>query len=430
MMPPNSSDMPGPETISWHRTANGITLLVYPTPHTRSVVLSGSLAVGAIHEDPLTHGGLASMTAASLLLGTESRDFDTLHNTLEDLSADLTLGGGMHRTSLGGKALAEDLPVLIDLLADALRRPAFPQDHIERLRGERLTAFNYLFQDTQWLAGRAFRQALYPAQHAYHYGTRGTPESLTTLTLDDLRGFHRRHYRPQGMVLALAGSVQPEAVRDLVERHLGDWGGNAPTPDAPLPPAPAPDGLRRETIRVPGKAQADLMLGTVGPSRFAPDFMAANLANSVLGVFGMMGRVGDIVREREGMAYFVGSRLDGGFGPGAWRISAGVEPANVERAIDLCRGEIRRLVRQPVSDDELGDNQSHFVGRLPLHLENNEGIAATLHAMQIYDLGLDYLTRYRERVMAISAEDVQQAATRYLDPDRLVISVAGDLDAN
>jgi zinc protease len=176
---------------------------------------------------------------------------------------------------------------------------------------------------------------------------------------------------------------------------------------------------------VPGKTQSDLVIGSLGPSRYAEDYQAANLANSVLGQFGLMGRVGEAVRERSGLAYYAYSRLEGGFGPGGWSVSAGVNPANIERAIELCAGEIRRLASEPISAEDLADNQSYFTGRLPLQLESNEGIAGTLQIMESYELGLDYLLRYRDIIYGLTVDDVLAAASRYLNPDALVISMAG-----
>jgi zinc protease len=166
-------------------------------------------------------------------------------------------------------------------------------------------------------------------------------------------------------------------------------------------------------------------MGTIGPARSASDYHAATLANSVLGQFGMMGRVGASVREDLGLAYYAYSALDGGLAPGPWSISAGVNPKNVDLAVGRIIDEVRRLVDTPVTPDELADNQSYYVGRLPLQLESNEGIAASLHNMLVYDLGLDYLPRYRDTIMALTTADLQAAARHYFNPEGLVIAVAG-----
>jgi zinc protease len=166
-------------------------------------------------------------------------------------------------------------------------------------------------------------------------------------------------------------------------------------------------------------------MGVAGPPRRSPDFMAASLGNSVLGQFGMMGRIGDVVRERAGLAYYASSSLGGGLGPGPWSVSAGVAPANVDKAIDLIRQEIARFVGAPVSAEELADSQANFTGRLPLTLESNSGVAGALLNLERYALGLDYYRRYHDLVLAVTADEVLEAARRYLHPDQMGIGIAG-----
>ena len=168
-----------------------------------------------------------------------------------------------------------------------------------------------------------------------------------------------------------------------------------------------------------------MALGWPGPSRYAPDFQAANLANSILGVFGMMGRLGKVVREEHGLAYYCGSRLSGGPGPGPWQISAGVNPANVQLAVNSALHEVERLTTELVSEDDLADNKANFIGRLPLNLESNEGVASSILNMETYSLGLDYLRTYADQINAISRDEILNAARNYLNPNAFVLAVAG-----
>jgi zinc protease len=167
------------------------------------------------------------------------------------------------------------------------------------------------------------------------------------------------------------------------------------------------------------------LVGAAGPARRDLDYLAASLGNSVLGQFGMMGRIGEAVREKAGLAYYASSSLSGGNGPGPWTISAGVDPANVSRAVDLIVEEIARFVNEPVETEELEDSQANYIGRLPLSLESNQGVASSLINLERYDLGLDYYLRYPDLVRAVTPEAVLAAARRFLDPDRLGIAIAG-----
>jgi zinc protease len=419
-----ANGLPGPSTITRTVLDNGVTVLVYETDAAQSVVISGSLRVGSMVE-ATAQNGLSAMTASALMRGTERRDFNAIHTELEDIGADISISSGVHRTSFFGKALAEDLNTLVDVFADVMRRPTFPNVHVERLRGEIITGLQYRSQDSRYRANRAFHEALYPANHPYHYSVRGSIETVSKLAVEDLRGFHKQHYAPQGMILVVVGAVKAANALEIIQQHLSDWnGGTAPEPTA-LPDAIRPSQTQKSFVPLPGKTQSDIVMGLPGPSRFAPDYHAANLANSILGQFGMMGRIGASVREELGLAYYAYSQIEGGLGEAPWSISAGVNPANLELAIERINDELRRLTTEPVSDTDLADNQSYFVGHLPLQLESNEGIAGTLHNMELFNLGLDYLLTYRDRICNLTTEDLLAASRHYLNPDALVIGVAG-----
>ena len=156
-----------------------------------------------------------------------------------------------------------------------------------------------------------------------------------------------------------------------------------------------------------------------------PDYLAASLGNNILGQFAMMGRIGKAVREKAGLAYYAASSLGGGQGPGPWEVSAGVDPHAIDPAIELICQEIRRFTQEPVTDEELLDSQANYIGRLPISLESNVGVASALLNLERYQLGLDFYRRYPDLVRSITPEQVLQAARHYLDPDRLAIAVAG-----
>lgn len=421
--PSATFSLPGPDDITRVELPNGIVILTRPNFNSPSVTISGQLGVGGLF-DTDEKLGIADFTASALMRGTQYRSFQQIYDTLESAGASMGWEGGTHTTSFGGKALAEDLDMLLGLLAEVLLAPIFPTDDTERLRAQLLTSLAIRAQDTADMASLAFDQLVY-AGHPYSRPEDGYPATIQAITRDDLIAFHRRYYGPQGMVIVVVGAVAPAEVVDKVTRALGAWenSGQPHTPE--LPPLSPLGELLRRNVTIAGKSQADLVMGAAGPERNAPVYLAAALGNNVLGQFGLMGRIGDVVREKAGLAYYAHSSLSGGLGPGPWSVSAGVDPENVERAIDLIRQEIARFVSEPVSADELSDSQANFVGRLPLSLESNSGVAGALLNLERYQLGLDYYRRYPDLVRAVTVENVLEAAQSYLDPDRLGIAVAG-----
>lgn len=417
------ASLPGPETIGRVQLDNGLTLLTRENFASPSVVLSGYLHAGALF-DPPEKAGTADLTASAVMRGTNGRSFNQIYESIESIGASLRVGAGTHFASFRGKSLAQDLTVLLELLSEVLQSPTFPLEAVEQLRGEKLTGLAIRDQDTRSVASLAFDELAY-ADHPYRRPSDGFRETVESLRREDLERFHADHYRPQGMVLAIVGAVSSAKAVDIARRVFGDWGNPADAELAAVPDQPAPPGLVRKEVPLAGKTQADIALGVPGPRRSERDYLAAALGNSILGRFGLMGRIGDRVREEAGLAYYAYSSLSGGVGPGPWKVVAGVNPVNVEKAIDLIRQEIGRMVGEPVAAEELSDVQANFIGRLPLQLESNEGVAGALIHIERHDLGLDYYQKYPQRVAAVRREGVLELARRFLDPDRLAVAVAG-----
>jgi zinc protease len=424
-MEPNSLSLslPGPDDIHRRKMANDIVVLVRSNFNSPSVVVNGYIMAGSLFDQD-ERLGLAGFTADALLRGTAQRSFHEIYDRLESAGANLHIAGGTHTTGFGSKALAEDLDLLLELLAEALRQPTFPAEQIELLRARHLTSLAIRAQDTGEMSTLTFDQIAYP-EHPYSRPDDGYPDTIQAITREDLVNFHQVHYGPQGMVISVVGAIDPDQVFAKVEDLLGDWQNpNQPTPPK-LPPNPTPAEPLTRKIDIPGKFQTDLVVGVIGPERRSRDFLPTTLGNNILGVFGMMGRIGESVREKAGLAYYAYSQLSGGMGPGPWYVSAGVDPQKVEQALELIRDEIERFSSQPVTADELADSQSNFIGRLPLSLESNSGMASAILNLERYDLGMDYYRRYPDLVRQIKTEEVLESARRYWDLEVLAVGIAG-----
>ncbi len=420
--------LPGPEDIIRRELPNGIVVLARPNMSSLSVVITGYLPAGAIFEadDKL---GLAGFTALALMRGTAQHDFQQIYDALESNGASLGLDGGTHSTSFYGHALAEDLDLLVSSLAEAIRQPVFPDDQVARLRDQLLTSLAIRAQDTSEMASLAFDELVY-AGHPYSRPEEGYPETIRSISRVDLVDFHQKYFGPHGMVISIVGGVEAERAVEAVNRFLGDWQ-NPAQPDEPdLPPVKPLERVVTRQVNIPGKSEADLVMGAAGPPRRSPDFLTASVGNNILGQFGMFGRIGEAVREKSGLAYHASSSLSGGIGPGPWLFIAGVDPKNLEKAIELMRQEIARFISEPVGTDELEDSQANYIGRLPLSLESNAGVASALLNLERYSLGFDYYLRYPDLVRAVTPQAILEAAQRYLHPDHMAIATAGTFEAN
>ena len=415
--------LPGADDIYRKVLPNGITILSRANFNSPSVVISGYLHAGSLY-DPDEKLGLADFVSSALMRGTKTRDFQKLYDELESVGASFGYNSGTHYSSFGGRSLVEDLPLLLDVMVDTMQNPSFPEEQIEKLRAQILTGLAIRAQDTSDMASLSFDEMLY-AGHPYSRADEGWPETILDITLDDFTEFHRKYYGPRGMVLSIVGAVEPEQAVDAVERVLSGWQNEVQEDVAELPLfAPPAETVRRHYV-IAGKSQSDFVMGTYGPKRSDPEYMAASLGNNMLGQFGLMGRIGDVVREQSGLAYYAYSNLSAGVGPGAWYVSAGVNPSNLEKATGLVTQELQRFVDDGLTEEELADSKANFVGRLPLSLESNGGVAGALVNIERFGLGLDYYRQYPDLVQAVMVGDVRETARKYIDPTRLVISTAG-----
>lgn len=418
-----SHSLPGPDDISRIVLNNGITLLVRTNLVSPSVVISGYLSAGSLF-DPVEYRGLAHFTASALMRGTAKRNFQHIYNDLESVAASLGFGASVHNVSFGGRCLSEDLPMVMQLLAECLRHPIFPPAQVDRLRAQALTGFAIRAQDTAEMASLTFDELLFPG-HPYGLPEDGTAESVSKIKAENLVQFHRTHFGPKGMVMVVAGAVTIQQVADLADQVLGDWLNPEQPPEPVLPPVAAPEFPARRNVFIPGKTQTDLVMGSLGPKRTDADYFAASIGNSILGQFGMMGRIGDSVRGKSGLAYYASTSLNAWLSAGSWEISAGVNPVNLELVVDMILTEIQNFTRDGVTEDELQDVKSNFIGRVPLSLESNTGVARSILNIERFQLGLDYFQKYAGLIERITREDVVESARKHLDIDRFITVSAG-----
>lgn len=411
--------LPSADNVRRVTLDNGLTVLVRENQSAPVAVVDGYLPVGSVH-DPAGRAGLSSFVAHMLTRGSRRFDYATFNEMVESAGASLTASSDVHALNYGFTGLSEDFPMLLEVLADALRRPTFEQTHIDLVQMQKQIGFQERAQDTQRMAALRCAETLFPG-HPYGRAVGGYPESVAAITRNELAAFHAAHYTPRGAVLAVAGAVDAAQAIDLVERHLGDWQG--PRPNVTTLPLPAA-GAQRVVVPIPGKVQSDIAVGCQAVPRSDPDFYAVRVANTILGQFGLMGRLGEVVREEQGLAYYAYSAQDADLDGGGWFVYAGVNPEDVELAESSILAQLDRLAGEPVSAEELADSQAYLTGVVPLTLETNEGMATTLLNMEWFGLGLDFLLRYRDMIYTVTPADVQRVAQRFLAGPR-VVCVAG-----
>jgi len=291
-------------------------------------------------------------------------------------------------------------------------------------RRELVTGIQEAADDPGAVAVDALNAALYPDGHPLGRPVRGTQAAVDALTGGDLAAYHLRYFVPGATIVVAVGDTDAEALANRIGREFADWSGlSTAIPAAAVPPARPGRTLIVRTM--PDKSQADVAYGAVGLARLDEDYYAALVMNNALGQYGLGGRLGDSIRERQGMAYYVYSSMDAGLDAGPLMVRAGVSAANVERTIASIDDELTAVLTAGFSTAEVDDAKRYLIGSLPRQLETNAGIAGFLLSAEIYGLGTDHDVRLPLRVAEVTHDDVARVARRLLDPVRAVVVVAG-----
>ena len=402
---------------------NGAVVIVQETATAPAVTINACFMAGTVY-DPEDQPGLAYLTCKVLDHGTERRTGDVIAEELDDRGVTLKVSASRHTLTLVATCLAADFADVFAIVADVARRPTFPEAEILRRRAE---AINALRQEEDNPASRAVEslyELLYGPAHPYGRPPKGRVAGLERIGRADLVAFHARHMRPSALSLVVVGDIQPAEVMRYAAVQLEDW--RAEPPGAVLlPRPPVATGRRVRHIPMPGKSQSEIAYGFTTISRFDPRYDAYWVMNHILGQFGLGGRLAENIRERQGMAYYAFSTFDPAVGEGPLVVRAGVDPHNVDRALQAIDAEVRQLGTDGPTALELEESREYLIGSIPRLFETNPSIATFLQTAEHFRLGLDYDRRLPAYLESVTMEEVRTAAAEALQPDRAAVAVAG-----
>ena len=404
---------------------NGLRVIVTPMPGRALVAASLAIRSGAADE-PAPLGGATVLAARGLTEGTEVRDAIALTEAAERLGASLHAEAGWDATSVGLDVPASRLEPALDLLAEVVRRPAFPEGEVDRLRDERLTDLLQAKADPRRRADEAYVSSIYTPDSPYHRPAGGTAETVATLTAAELRTIHGRAYAPDRAALIVAGDVDPAEVLRVVERLFSDWTGEGSVPD-PIVDTSAVTGRYVRVVHRPGAVQTEIRIGHPGLSRQTTEFHAVSVMGAILGGL-FNSRLNMNLREEKGYTYGASAGFDLRRGRGPFTARAAVNTEATIPALGEFWKELERIRTEPVTDAELRAARDFLIGVFPLRFETPGPVAGSLAGLFVHDLPDDELARYRGAIEAVTAEDVQRVAHDHIHPDRAAIVLVGDHD--
>lgn len=390
-----------------------------PTFNMQMVVLSGGLS------DKADYRGLASFTATLLREGTAKRASKDIAEQVDALGATLNAGSGLASmfTTVSASGLVENLDPTLELFADVIRNPSFPQTEVDKYKTRTLAQLQFQRSIPQFLAIEQFNRAIYGAGHPASF-IAPPATSIQKLTTKDLSEFHSTYYRPNNAILAIVGDVTMKDIMPKLEKAFGDWQ-KADVPAATIPAAPAQTASKIVLIDRPGSVQTVLQLGTLGIERTSADYFAVLMANRVLGG-GPSGRLFLNLREDKGYTYGAYSNFGGSRFRGTWTSSSEVRTDVTEGAMKEFMYELNRLRDEKVPAEELENAKRAIVGSFALSLEQPQDLLGNIITQKLYNLPADYWDTYPQKVAAITAEDVQRVAQKYIDLGHLQVVAVGD----
>lgn len=403
--------------------SNGLPVWLVERPGVSLVTLQLLMPAGAV-ADPSDLPGLASLTAAMLTEGTTNRSATQIAEELDFLAANLNAGTGRETAVVTLTTLARNFEPALDLFADVVINPAFQPADWQRIQQQRLTSLLQSLDQPAAIAGQEFARIVY-GEHPYGRPLQGTPESVQTISPEDLRTFHRTHYSPMNANLVVVGDVDDDALRHQLEAELGGWQGGAAPPFV-SPPSPPSQATRVYLIDKPGAAQSEIRIGHEGVARDHRDYFPLLVLNALLGG-DFSSRINMNLREDKGYTYGASSSFQMGRIAGPFVTGAAVQSAVTKESVVEFMRELQEIrTTRPPSAEEVERTRTALVRREPLRLETNAQIASRLTDLIHFRLPPGYFDDYTDRIAAVTVEDVHRVAREHLDPDEIAIVIVGD----
>lgn len=403
--------------------SNGLSLLSCTARHFPVVTVNVLMEAGGTYE-PTEQAGVAALTAELLESGAGARSAADIAEDVESLGVSLGSSISWDVAWVGLTGLRSKLEPASEILASVVREPTFPVEEVERLRGERLAEILQRRADPRSLAGEMASRFIFSPETPFSRPLGGPAATVAMLQRGDVEAFHSARYRPGDASVLVVGDIGADEAARLVEAQFGDWSG-APERVGEVVVRPRSPEVQLAIIDRPGSVQSELRIGHVGVARATADYFPIVVMNTILGG-AFSSRLNLSLREKHGFTYGVSSGFAMRRSPGSFLISTAVQTEVTAAAVREVLATLDGMRSAEVTQAELDDARNYLAGIFPLRVQTTDGLAARLAELVIYGLPADYFEHYRERMLAVKADEVLRAARSYLRPTELAVVVVGD----
>jgi zinc protease len=404
--------------------ANGLQVVAVSHHEQPAVTLRLIVRAGAA-QDPDDKPGVADLAAALLDQGTPTRSAEQIADAIDSIGGALGTGAGSDLSYVNAVVMKDSFDFALDLVSDLVQHPAFAPEEIERQRQQALSGMRVSYDDPEFLANAVFDRLVY-GRHPYGRPAGGTPETLTSLTRNDLLAFHRAWFGANNAILAVVGDVTSDEAFAGAERAFGTWGRAAA--EAARPVDPPPPVRRLLIVDKPGAVQTEIRVGNIAIPRKDDDYTALDLATKILGGEGA-NRLHRVLRTERGLTYGASADFNALKQTGDIVAQTNTRSETTGETLRLMIDEVWKLIRDRVGDRELAGAKEYLTGSFPLTIETPSQIALQVLNAVFFGLNMNDLQTFRERVGAVDVDAVQRVARNYLHPDKLTIVLVGDATA-
>ena len=409
-----------------HVLSNG--MVVYAVEdHDLPLVNISTLVHTGSYLDPAGKEGLASLVGSQMRAGgTQKMTAEQFDEAADFLAAQISSGVGPTQGGANLNLLAKDVDKGLGLYLEMLRTPAFQEDRLKLAKSQILQALERRNDNTSAIEAREWNRLIYGAEHFTSKDV--TKASIESITRQDLVDFHQKYFQPAGFIIAASGDFKTDELLAKLEAAFKGWPSNKmAVPDVPKPTHTPVAGIY--AVHKPDVNQGRVSIGHIGSMRDNPDSYALEIMNDILGGGSFTSRIMLRVRSDEGLAYSASSAYGMGvYFPGTFRAEFQSKSATTAQAIQIVLEEINRIRTVKVSAEELETSKNQAVETFPLIFSTAAQIAGTFAQDEYTKRPADYWDTYRQRISAVTADDVQRVAQKYLDPSKLVILVVGNID--
>ncbi len=405
------------------KLSNGLNVWVVRQSELPIVSMNLVINAGATLETA-DKSGVASMTASMLNQGTKSHSAIDIANSLQSIGTQINAGAGWDNSGVSMQTLTRNLDKSLDYYADIVTNPAFPDSEFTSLKNRTLSSFPQRKASATAVAAVVYDKVLYGDQ-PYSRQLGGDEKTIKAMSRDDLVRFYDAYYKPNNSTLIVVGDVQTADITARLEKAFANW-----KPGNVVPPTPTDEKMAAKPaiylVDKPGAAQSSVQIGQVGIDRSNPDYYAVQVMNAILGG-GSTGRLNMNLREDKGYTYGAGSRFTPRRGAGPFAASSEVQTVSTKEAIQEFMKELNGIRGgRPVTATELEVNKQSFIRRFPAGFETVGGISNQLANLVTYDLPDSYFNDYIAKINAVTIDDVNRVANKYLDPSKMAIVIVGD----